>query len=179
MDVVPAPWDGVSADAQRLPFVAGAFDAVLALDLLHHLDEPARFFEECVRVLKPAGRVAVVEPWVTPFSYPIYKWFHEETCRSGLDRWRPFAAVGGKEPFEGDAGIFTQLVRRTTPAEWHALGLQAPRLLNCMAYVLSLGFRVPSLLPRGLAPLLMALDRWSAPLSPLLALRAVVVWERR
>ena len=181
VDVVPAPWNAVSADAQRLPFVSGAFDAVLALDVLHHLSEPARFFEESVRVLKSGGRIAVVEPWVTPFSYPIYKWLHEETCRSGLDHWRPFTSGDGKEPFEGDAGIFTQLMKRTGEGQWRALGLHPPRrrLVNCMAYVLTLGFQKGTLLPRPLAPLMMAVDRWTAPLSPLLALRAVVVWERR
>jgi SAM-dependent methyltransferase len=181
VDLLPAPWNAASADAQSLPFVAGAFDAVLALDVLHHLSEPARFFEESVRVLKPSGRIAVVEPWVTPFSYPIYKWLHEETCRSGLDHWRPFAAGPDKQPFEGDGGIFTQLIRRTSDSQWRQLGLEPPRLclLNCMTYVLSLGFRGASLLPRALAPAVMTLDRWLAPAAPLLALRAVVVWQRR
>jgi SAM-dependent methyltransferase len=180
VDMLPAPWNEAVADAQRLPFAAGAFDAVLALDVLHHLAEPARFFEESVRVLRPEGRIAVVEPWVTPFSYPIYKWIHEEKCRSGLDHWRPFGAGDAKLPFEGDAGIFCQLVRRTGPNEWRRLGLQPPRirLLNGMAYLLSLGFWRPSLLPRPLAPAVMALDRWLAPLASLFAIRALVVWQR-
>jgi len=180
VDVLQAPWNDAVADAQRLPFAAGAFDAVLALDVLHHLAEPARFFAECVRVLRPEGRIAVVEPWVTPFSYPIYKWIHEEKCRSGLDHWRPFGSGDAKVPFEGDAGVFSQLIRRTGPEEWRRFGLRPPRirLLNGMAYLLSLGFWRPSLLPRSLAPALMALDRWLAPAAGLLAIRAVVVWER-
>lgn len=179
-DLVEAPWNAVSADAQRLPFVAGAFDAVLALDVLHHLSEPARFFSECVRVLKPGGRIAVVEPWVSPFSYPIYKWLHQEGIRSGLDHWRPFASGDAKQPFEGDGGIFTQLIRRSGPELWRSFGLRPPRLelLNAMAYVLSLGFRRGSLLPRALAPAFLALDRWLAPAAPLLALRVLAVWER-
>ena len=180
VDMLPAPWNDAAADAQRLPFGAGVFDAVLALDVLHHLSEPARFFAECVRVLRPEGRIAVVEPWVTPFSYPIYKWVHEEKCKSGLDHWRPFRAGDGKVPFEGDAGIFSQLMRRTRADEWRGLGLEPPRmrLLNGMAYLMSLGFWRPSLLPRPLAPALMALDRWLAPAASLLAIRAVVVWQR-
>jgi SAM-dependent methyltransferase len=180
VDVVPAPWNDAAADAQRLPFAGGAFDAVLALDVLHHLAEPARFFDECVRVLRPRGRIAVVEPWVTPFSYPIYKWVHEERCRSGLDHWRPFDSGDGKAPFEGDAGIFSQLIRSTAADDWRRLGLRPPRIqpVNGLAYLMSLGFWRASLLPRSLAPAFLALDRFLAPAAPLLAIRAVVVWER-
>lgn len=180
VDVLETPWNHAAADAQRLPFAAGVFDAVLALDVVHHLADPARFFSECVRVLASGGRIAVVEPWVTPLSYPIYKWVHEERCRSGLDPWRPFASRDGKEPFEGDAGVFSQLIRSTPPEQWRSLGLRPPRLrlLNGLAYLMSLGFWRFSLLPRSLAPAVMALDRLLAPAAPLLAIRAVVVWER-
>jgi SAM-dependent methyltransferase len=179
-DLVAAPWNDAVADAHRLPFGAASFDAVLALDVVHHLADPAGFFGECARVLRDGGRVAVVEPWITPLSYPIYRWLHQEGCRSGLDPWRPFGSAEDKQPFDGDGGVFHQLVRSTPPERWRALGLCPPRvrLMNGLAYLLSLGYRRLSLLPRPLAPALMALDRWLLPAAPLTALRAVVVWER-
>jgi ubiquinone/menaquinone biosynthesis C-methylase UbiE len=47
------------ADAAQLPFPAGAFDAVVAGFLLHHLADPAAVLIECGRVLRPGGRLAV------------------------------------------------------------------------------------------------------------------------
>lgn len=50
----PAPV--VRADATRLPFPAGVFDAVTAINVLYHLDEPAAGAREARRVLGPGGR---------------------------------------------------------------------------------------------------------------------------
>ena len=50
--------------------------------------------------------------------------------------------------------------------------------LNAFGYLLSLGFRPGSLLPRRLAPLANRVDAWTRPLAPLTAMRALVVWEK-
>jgi hypothetical protein len=50
--------------------------------------------------------------------------------------------------------------------------------LNAFAYLLSLGFKAASLLPRPLAGPLQALDDRAALAAPLLGLRAFVVWEK-
>ena len=50
------------ADAGRLPFRDGAFDAVLVRDLLHHVPERMRVLDEAHRVLAPGGRITVIEP---------------------------------------------------------------------------------------------------------------------
>lgn len=42
-------------DAYQLPFAAGSFQAVCAMDFLEHVDEPARVVAECARVLQPGG----------------------------------------------------------------------------------------------------------------------------
>jgi SAM-dependent methyltransferase len=182
-DLVPAPWNDLAADATRLPFRSAAFDAIAAVDLVHHLADPAAFFQEAQRVLRPAGRIAAIEPWVTPLSFLVYRWLHQEGCRPRLDPWQPFGAStpGGKDPFDGDAAVVWSLVRKTEAAQWHRLGFEPPRvtLLNGFAYLPTLGFRAGSLLPRRLAPVLIALDRWTATLARWTGLRALAVWQRR
>ena len=42
-------------DAQCLPFVDGAFGAVVFLDVLEHVPEPDKLLAECARVLQPGG----------------------------------------------------------------------------------------------------------------------------
>src|SRR5262249_49908021 len=128
------------------------------------------------------GRLALVEPWVTPLSFPIYRFFHQEHCVEPADPWAPFAtASAGKDLFEGNAAIPRAIVRAAADEDWSALGLERPRLdlFNGFAYLLSLGFRRASLLPASVAPALLWLDRRLAPLAPLAALRARLVWARR
>ncbi len=178
-DLEPVPWNDLAADAGRLPLLSGCAAAVVGLDVLHHLQEPAAFFREVARVLLPGGRLALVEPWISPLSWPIYRFLHEEDCRLGVDPWHPFPGPS-KHSFDGDAAVPWRIVRDTQEPEWRRLGLGPPRVtrINTFAYLLSLGFRPASLLPAPLVGPLLALDRRTVPLAPLTALRALLVWDK-
>lgn len=178
-DLHAAPWNDLAADANRLPLRGGSIDLVLALDVLHHLGRPAAFFSEAARVLRSGGRLALVEPWLTPLSWPVYRFLHQEHCRLGVDPWSPFPAEG-KDSFEGDAAVPWRMVRDTPPVRWQALGFDRPavQVLNAFGYLLSLGFRPASLLPAGLAPAVAAVDRWTSPFARWTGLRAVLTWRR-
>lgn len=55
LNVFPWPWDDNS------------FQTIVALDLLEHLDSFIRFFDECWRIIKPSGRIAIRTPrWDSP-----------------------------------------------------------------------------------------------------------------
>ena len=181
-DVIPAPWNDLAADGLSLPLRAAEVDAVVALDLLHHLASPALFFQEAARVLRPGGSLRLVEPWVTWLSYPIYRWLHQEGCRIDLDPWRPFGVSHSaeKEPFQGDNAGPWLLVRTAPPERWRELGFGPPqvRVFNGFAYLLSLGFKRGSLLPRRAARALIAADRLAGPLARGLGMRALLGWER-
>lgn len=177
-DLLGAAWNDVVADAGRLPFATGSVGAVVGLDVLHHLPRPAEFFRESARVLGGRGELRLVEPWITPLAWVVYRFFHQEECRLGVDPWDPFPGPG-KDSFDGNAALPWRLLRQTPAWEWRRLGLEPPRRrrLNAWPYLLSLGFRERSLLPVPLVGALLALDRYSAFLSPLLALRAFLAWE--
>jgi ArsR family transcriptional regulator len=49
------------ADMYQLPFPAGSFDAVTLHMVLHFSEEPGRVLAETARVLRPGGRVVVVD----------------------------------------------------------------------------------------------------------------------
>ena len=51
-----------AADAQRLPFRAASFDAVIALDILEHLPDDGAAAREIARVLRPNGRAVITVP---------------------------------------------------------------------------------------------------------------------
>jgi SAM-dependent methyltransferase len=56
------PWASIQGSVYRLPFRAGAFDCVIASEVLEHLREDGRALEEISRVLRPGGLLAVSVP---------------------------------------------------------------------------------------------------------------------
>lgn len=70
----------LQADAQRLPFAGGSFDAVTGSLLFCSVADPARSLAEVRRVLRPGGRLVLVEHtrgdgvggWLTDVFHPAW-----------------------------------------------------------------------------------------------------------
>ena len=75
----PAGATAMSADATRLPFPDGAFDAVIAAEILEHLPDDAAAMAEINRVLRPGGTVAVTVPAWLPerICWALSSEYHE------------------------------------------------------------------------------------------------------
>lgn len=63
------------ADALKLPFEDGAFDAVISFHSLHHIDEPIAAVREMFRVCRPGGMVLISD--LNPTGCKIYKHKHD------------------------------------------------------------------------------------------------------
>lgn len=63
------PW--IQADAQALPFKDGQYDAVSIAFGIRNVEDPRLALRECRRVLKPGGRLAVLEFF--PIPNPIWR----------------------------------------------------------------------------------------------------------
>jgi SAM-dependent methyltransferase len=64
----------VQADAARLPFSAGAFDAIIANHTLEHFTELDHALQEIARVLKVKGKVYIAVPDSTTLTDRLYRW---------------------------------------------------------------------------------------------------------
>jgi SAM-dependent methyltransferase len=180
-DLIAAPWNDLAAEAGHLPFATQSLDGIVALDMLHHVSDARSLFLEAARTLRDGAALLALEPWVTPLSYPIYRFLHQEGCRLSLDAWAPFPKGGNKEPFEGDAAVPWRLVRDTPGAVWQELGFSSPVVqpINAFAYLLTLGFRKRSLLPLAFAPALIRVDRALQTFAPILGMRVALRWTRK
>jgi len=168
-------------DATALPFSAASIDRIVFVDVLHHLASPVGFLKEAARVLKSGGAIVCVEPWVTAFSYPVYRFIHQEGCDLSRDVDDPFSG-SSKPAYEGDAGLTTLVCRKlTVDNRWGKLGFSRPivKTFNDFAYLTTRGLRESSDAP---APLYIAaraiLDDLMSPLSPILGFRALLTWQR-
>lgn len=75
----------VRGDGLRLPFPDGAFDRVIAAEVLEHVPDDRRAMAELARVLRPGGRVAVTVP----------RWLPERVCWALADDYHAPAVPGG------------------------------------------------------------------------------------
>jgi len=181
-DVVKAPWHDHEIDAEALPFADGSLGAIVLFDVLHHLREPARFLTEAVRVLRPGGRVVLVEPYVGPFSFAVYKLFHQERCDFALD---PLGSVeaSSADPFDGNQALPTKLFyRRRAELERRFPELRLVELepLAGPSYPASGGLSRRPLIPMPLWRALLNLeDRLPSVAFRVLGFRLLAVLQRR
>jgi SAM-dependent methyltransferase len=71
LEIAPYPSTDVLAVGEALPFVDGAFDAILSLSVLEHVRDPFACARELIRVLKPGGTLYASVPFLQPYhGYP-------------------------------------------------------------------------------------------------------------
>jgi ubiquinone/menaquinone biosynthesis C-methylase UbiE len=75
----PAAATALSADATRLPFGDGSFDAIIVSEILEHIPDDAAAIAEIARVLRPGGIVAVTVPAWLPerICWALSSEYHE------------------------------------------------------------------------------------------------------
>jgi hypothetical protein len=141
------------------------------------------FLDGAARVLRPCGRIVMVEPAITPLSGLFYRNFHPEPVIMSADPLLDGPLDPSRDAFEANQAIPTLLFSRQKgrfAAEFPALRLIESRRLALFTYPLSGGFRPWSLLPAGLVQPLVRIERWLEPiLGWLMAFRMIVVIERR
>jgi len=166
-------------DARALPFRAGTLRAILMTDVFHHVPDAGRFLREASRVLRPGGRVVMVEPWVTPWSRFVYGRLHHEPFDPEAEDWAfppggPLSAANGALPWIVFARDRERLAREI-PA-LRVVGV-APRLP--FRYLFSGGLTVRALLPEAaFGPLARAEARLGPRARERWAMFALIVVER-
>jgi SAM-dependent methyltransferase len=178
-EVFLCPGLDVVLSGLELPFAAGSLRGILMTNVLHHLPRPLAFLAEAARCVRPGGVVAMVEPWVTPWSRLIYTRLHHEPFLPEEESWEiasggPLSAANGALPwilFQRDRQRF----ERAAPA-WRVRSI-AP--IMPFRYLVSGGVSRRSLMPAASYPLWRAFEGLLSPWAGQLAMFAHVVLERR
>lgn len=83
-------------DARDLPYEDATFDVIVIQGGLHHLtlmDDLHKTMTEIHRVLKPDGRLVLVEPWWTPFLNIVHKISDLRLSRMAWDKLDALATM--------------------------------------------------------------------------------------
>lgn len=169
--------DGVDMvfDATRMPFADGSLRAVVMTNVLHHIAEPRRFFREASRTVRAGGRIAMIEPWVTPWSRVIHTKLHHEPFVPEAAEWGfpesgPLSGANGALPwilFERDRAQF-----ESEFPEWR---IERVRPMMPFRYIASGGLATRDLMPGWTYGLWRGLEKLFEPWMRTWAMMAHVV----
>lgn len=114
----PGEFRPVQGDSERLPFATGAFDVVTCSNSFHHYPHQERAVAEIRRVLRPGGRLILVDGYRDSW----WGWLIYDVCVAGIEGAVHHASAARFRELFNDAG-FDQITQKVHPGF-------APFLLN-------------------------------------------------
>ncbi len=178
-DCVTGPGIDQVVDACNLEasFGPDALDGIVAFDVFHHLPDAEGFLAGAGRVLRPGGRIALVEPWFTPLGQWFYRALHHEPSVLDPNDWslRGRGRLGGANS-RLPTSVFRDGVERLerTAPELRVVKVEP---FHKWLYLLSGGLRFNTRVPRRIAEALLWCDRKTAALDHVAGIFALIVVE--
>jgi len=173
------PLVDIVMNAQHLPFKKESLKAIVMINVLHHIPSVSSFISGAASCIKPGGSVVMIEPWVTPWSKIIYRYFHHEPFDPDATDWN--FSEGGRLSQANDALpwiIFKrdrQMFEEKFPA-WHIkdINLHSP-----FCYLLSGGVSLRSFMPGNLYCFWRKIENMFNPWMAYWAMFATIYLERK
>ena len=172
LDILAGKHVDVQADALQMPLARASVDNIVMVDALHHFARPLAFLKHAAEVLRPCGRLLMIEPFVSVWGRFVYRYLHHERVDFDFEE-----TTAAKEAWDGNAAIPRLTLSRV---EQEVRDLRIRRISYCefLVYPLSGGFSYRSLLP---GPMLLALHRLEQSRlfqNRILSLRVIAVLEK-
>lgn len=181
-DIQFAPWLDCVTDAQRLPFAANSAANIVMVDVLHHVEFPAMFFKEAERVLRPGGRIIMVEPAITWASSLFYRFLHKEPVVSSADPLAIGSSDPKRDPYASNQAIPTLIATRHRERfclMFPQFRIERVDWFSLVVYPLTGGFKPWSLISEAMARRVLRIERAIEPVvGRAAAFRMMLVVEK-
>lgn len=169
-DILEIPHCDMCFPGEKMPFEDNSVSAIFMIDVLHHIPECESFFAEAQRILKPGGKIVMIEPANTIFARFIYKHFHHENFDPDAPDWK-FPTSG---PLSGANGALPWIVFKRDYERFKTLFPTLKRegilLHTPFAYLISGGLTFKSLVPGFLFPVFKGFEFLLSPFISLMGM---------
>ncbi len=182
LDIEKTPWTDIVADAKALPVKKGSLGNIILFDVLHHLPRPVLFFRQAEQALIPGGRILIMDPYVSPASSVVYRFFHPEHVSFDCDPYNEHKSLCSDTPFDSNQAVATIMFfreRQKWASMFPGLTVIKRRRPALFAYPLTGGFGGRSYLPEPCILLLAWAERYLRFLAPVFAFRTFIVLAKQ
>ena len=183
-DTVLNPWVDELVDALSINRPDSSVDVIIASHTIHHFASPAKFFEECSRILRPGGVVLIQEINTSLMMRFLLRVMRHEGYSYDVDVFNSSSVANDpRDPWSANCAIPELLFRDTSYFERRFnLKVEMNLLNECLLFPLSGGViaktKVPRL-PRRLLEFLPKIDKALISIAPsVFALGRSVVVKR-
>lgn len=180
-DIFPNPWIDRQENIYRLSMADSSVANLILFDVFHHLEYPLDALDECRRVLQAGGRLLVFDHAMSAAGFFFSKFVHHE--RAGFSKSYKLRAGKATEldapryyaDHANACRIFERQFEELLQPVWRRVAVVK---LPAVRWLLSGGYRGPSLLPPS-ASAAVDLSERAASLAPsVFALRILAVIEK-
>jgi SAM-dependent methyltransferase len=145
-DILPLPNCDQCFSALSMPFADRSISGILMIDVFHHIPDSRQFLKEAQRVLRPGGKIVMIEPANSIWGRFIYQNFHHEPFEPASDWFIPESG-----PMSGANGALPWIVFQRDylrfSKEFADLKVSSIEYHTPLRYLLSGGVSMKTLVP--------------------------------
>ena len=157
-DIFLHPFIYLAVDGLKLPFSKNSLDALVLLDVFHHLQNVNEFLDEADRTLRIGGRIVMIEPWVSMWSKKAFSMVNHELMDAETKSWQ-FNSTG---PLSGSNQALPWIVfnrdREKFSSDYPRFQIINIQPMMPFRYILSGGLSKWISLPEFLYPLVIKIE---------------------
>ena len=177
-DILPLGICDYTFSAEDIPFGSAELGGIFMVNVFHHIPKPHLFLREAERVLRPGGKIVMIEPANTLMSRFIYKRFHHE----------PFDEHGGWEiqstgPLSGSNQalpyIYFTRDKEKFQSSFKSLRVVRKRNHSPFTYILSGGVSRKAMIPFGAYRLIKGMEGLLSPFAGIFGMFQTIVIEKQ
>ena len=157
-DILPLPDIDQKVDACSLPFKKETLSGICMINVFHHIPDVEQFLSEAESVLKPGGKIVMVEPANTRWARWVYNNLHHEPFNPEVEEWQlppgsPLTSANGALPWI----VFERDWEAITSQKFPNFRKDKMKPVLPLMYLLSGGLTWPQIVPSFLAHFLDAI----------------------